>query len=74
MAYYYPAIDCALTSYAEEKNLTMAQLAGRLGLSRATYYSRKKGITAWTVDELRIIASMTCRMCEDLLSERRMVV
>ena len=71
MAYYYPVIDCALTSYAADNHLTTEQVASSLGLSKATYYTRRNGKSAWTVDELRIVASMTSRSYEDLISERK---
>ena len=71
MAYYYPVIDCALTSYAEDRHLTMKQVARALVLSKATYYTRRNGKSSWTIDELRIIATLTARGYEDLISERR---
>ena len=71
MGFYYPVIDCALVSYAEDKHLKMDQVARRMGLSRATFFKRRCGQSSWTVDELRMIAAMTSRTYEDLMSESR---
>lgn len=70
--FFYPRIKQALDAYADERNLTMTQMAARLNMAKSTYYNKIRGITTWTLDDVKVIAGLTKVPVEDLIAETKL--
>lgn len=48
-------LKIAITLYAKERNMTISDLAKRIGLSKSTMYQRMNNPQEFTIDELKKI-------------------